>query len=488
MKNKILLLGILSLLTFSLVGCNTKTNEANNNKENNKNPFEELQDKTENLGNSLTDKVDSIINEIEENTSENTNSNIFEDITSNVVEGTENLTEILEEIESEVKDSIEKENEEKENQEVKETDYNIDYEKSINNFTSKLANAMNEKSENIVFSPFSIYTALLSSTNASTIDNESRQEILNVLGIEKDSSYRNIGYLFKNFNNRLVAKDSKFIVANSLWIDDTVNELNKMLEENMIKYFDSDIYKKDLQSKETVLDINDWITEKTNNFIKEVNIPISEETIMTLVNSVYFKGSWTNQFNKNLTTLELFKGTKTESLVDMMHNKMVRENYLETESVRAIRLNYTGMDYCMEIYIPTDKNIHITNVISDIDLNTVEFNRRLLNVNVPKFETDYELDIAKVLNQLGIKKAFKTDSKYFNLINDNAYMENVIHKAKIRVDEEGTEAAAVTIITADGTSMNTEKPLDFTVDCPFVYVIRNLNTNTIIFYGVTNNL
>lgn len=372
-----------------------------------------------------------------------------------------------------------------------ETNYDINISQNINAMNKDIFNKAINKNENIVYSPYSIYVALLGLSNGSYVSNEARQELLEVLDIQKDASYKNIGQKYKEFNkiSTKQAMDYKFTVANSVWIDDTIGKNVGEFTSYLTDYFNSETYVQDIQNKGTTDMMNSWVSGKTNGLIKEVVSSTPADALTYLINTVYFKGSWRNEFEERATEKKDFHGTKGTTQVDMMHKSFDKENYFQDEKITSVELDYKGNKFSMRIFIPTDKTQYIGDLIQGYDVTTIPYEVVRTNIQLPKFDIEYTLPASNILKDMGLLKVFGHSKNTFELIDENAFVSNVMHKAKITVDEEGTEAAAATVIEMVGTSYDPNPIIkDFIVDCPFIYTIIDNETNTVIFYGINNNL
>ena len=173
----------------------------------------------------------------------------------------------------------------------------------------------------------------------------------------------------------------------------------------------------------------------------------------------------------------------------MMHKSFDKENYFQDEKITSVELDYKGNKFSMRIFIPTDKTQYIGDLIQGYDVTTIPYEVVRTNIQLPKFDIEYTLPASNILKDMGLLKVFGRSKNTFELIDENAFVSNVMHKAKITVDEEGTEAAAATVIEMVGTSYDPNPIIkDFIVDCPFIYTIIDNETNTVIFYGINNNL
>ncbi|XP_055298180.1 serine protease inhibitor 42Dd-like isoform X2 [Sitodiplosis mosellana] len=239
--------------------------------------------------------------------------------------------------------------------------------------------------------------------------------------------------------------------------------------------------------------INHFVDEKTKGKIKDIIAPnaISSNTRAMLVNAIYFKGQWENQFNKALTKQEPFFTTSSESvLVDFMHNKG-RFNYttLNDLDATAIAMKYANSSFSFVIVLPNSRTglSALESKLKNYDLSRIthQMCTRKVKVTIPKFKTEFEINLNAALQRIGITEMFTSSADLTGLLvsDEPLQISDVLHKAFIEVNEEGSEAAGATVIDVGVTSIQTKKTLKFRADHPFVYFIRDDIKNTILFSG-----
>lgn len=228
---------------------------------------------------------------------------------------------------------------------------------------------------------------------------------------------------------------------------------------------------------------NNFIEKNTNGLIKDIlKIEMVDlNTIMILINTIYFKTCWSCPFNKNLTCQEKFNGKK---LVNMMTNT---EYYLyyQDKVVQMVELSYQGNEFCMGFILPR-KNKTL-NVCSNY-LNNIKLEYTRVEVHIPKFIQRKNINLIESLKKLGLIDIFDMKKSAMNKMIDisgqNAYCSTMIHEAVIIVDEEGTEAAAVTVaVMMEESCCYEPDPEIFYANHSFVYYIKHRPTNTLIFVG-----
>jgi serpin B len=207
---------------------------------------------------------------------------------------------------------------------------------------------------------------------------------------------------------------------------------------------------------------------------------------MVLTNAVYFKADWATKFNKLSTgpaTFTLLDGTQVD--VSMMHGKTVY-SYASGNGWKAIELPYVGEQVAMDIILPEDfSSFEQTLDIDTLNAILAEMNPETIQLSLPKFKFASDFDLSQALKDMGMSMAFDPGLADFSGITDadSLYIQGIVHKAVVAVDEEGTEAAAAGAVVMGTTSM-TESMV---VDSPFVFLIRDLGTGSILFMGRVMN-
>jgi serine protease inhibitor len=344
-----------------------------------------------------------------------------------------------------------------------------------------------ETDNNIFISPFSISTALTMLYQGA--NSETRDEIAQTLhysGI--DISQLNSDY--QSLLSGLEEVDS-FVtlnIANSIWYKDSLEVKSDFLNTNN-DVFGAAIKELDFTKADAADTINNWISEATNGMIdRMLEPPLSG--IMYLINAIYFKGAWTDPFDPKLTTKANFTTESGKStMVDMMHAARLTEFGKGTD-YSAVRLPYGEERVSMYCILPA-QGLSVDQLISG--LSVAKFNeikqslskRYDFNVYLPKFKMTYGVKRLKTtLKTLGMNQAFDAwQADFSGITTEPLWVEDVLHKATIDVNEQGTEAAAATVvITYTGVAES------FRVDRPFVFLIVDDTTGSILFMGKAADL
>lgn len=248
----------------------------------------------------------------------------------------------------------------------------------------------------------------------------------------------------------------------------------------------------DFDNPNTAATINQWVDKSTGGQIKKVVGDIDRTAKAILINSISFKGTWKNEFSPYNTKEEEFTLSSGEKIkVDAMQDTRIN-SYLKEGNFQAISLPYYD-DLEMDLFLP-DKGVKINDFVEKATKENFDkwikgFSDARVNMKIPKFKLEYtENQMADVLKNLGVQQVFDADKSNLDGIAKDTFISSITHKTCISVDEKGTEAAAVTVETACGSSQPPEyKNVDFIVDRPFVFAIRDCKTGAIIFIGKVEN-
>ncbi len=319
-------------------------------------------------------------------------------------------------------------------------------------------------------------------------DGETRQEIADVLGygdmdITYVAAYQK--YLLQSYED---SGDTTFNIANSIWIADFF-DAKKSYMDTMEDVFETEVTRLDFAAGDAVDKLNSWIDKSTEGMIDKLfekeNNPFDATTIMVLLNAIYFEGDWTAPFDLEKTYEKDFRGaTKTSTVKMMSSNETAMGN--KGEDYISVLLPY-GEDerFSMVAVVPDDMESFVESLtidsLSEI-LNTFKQQHDPV-VQIPAFEMEEKTELNNVLKALGIKQAFDSKTADFSQISDEEiFIDEVLHKAKIKVDEEGTEAAAVTSVEMTLRGMPMDR-FEFIADKPFLFFIVDTENDLVLFTG-----
>ncbi len=346
-----------------------------------------------------------------------------------------------------------------------------------------------EENKNIFISPLSISIALAMALNGAA--GETEQAMTNTMQLQGlDAESINVGYAA--LRGALQTSDPKvtLTIANSLWARQGVPFKQDFLQRNT-EYFGAEIATLDFMDPNTLITINQWVDTNTNGKIPKILDEINADLVLFLINAIYFKGTWQTEFDPAHTRDGTFHlPTGDEKQVPMMTRTgdyRYYENY--EEMFQAISLPYGGGRMRMYIFLPypdADLNTFLNSLNSERWKNWIaQFSEQEIFLSIPKFKLEYEKMLNNPLQSLGMEIAFAAGLADFSRMADldrlgkNLYIGEVLHKAVIEVNEEGSEAAAVTSIGIRATSL----PPQFIANRPFFFAIRDNETETVLFMG-----
>ncbi len=342
-----------------------------------------------------------------------------------------------------------------------------------------------EKDRNVFVSPLSVSMALgMTYNGAAGSTQEAMRTTLELNGL----TIQEVNEAYKSLIELLTGLDPKVIfqIANSIWYRENLTFEEEFM--NVCKeYFDALVKGLDFDDPNAAAIINQWVDENTNGRIKEiVDAPIDLEIAMFLINAIYFKGIWTCQFDEALTEDDLFTLPDGSQKPCKMMEQRGEYKYFSNDGFQAVDLPYGDGLYSMTIFLPhPEKNIDslIAQFIPENwDRWINSFSRDPGDIFIPKFTLEYGLKLKDVLAALGMEIAFtpRADFTGMRKIGD-LWIDEVKHKTFVEVNEEGTEAAAATSVMMVLSS--TPRGFVMRVDRPFVSVIRENHSQTILFMG-----
>ena len=368
--------------------------------------------------------------------------------------------------------------------------------KGNNKFSIDIFQALKSPNENLFFSPLSIYT-LLSIVFAGA-RGLTETQIKTVLHIKLDqnrfhSEFKKLLSVFQRDTG------SELRMANLLCIHNNYKLLEKFLW-IVEDAYDGAIWKLDFNEiSETCSKINTWVAEHTQGKIKDVIHTLKEDLGIVLVNAIYFKGTWENLFKEKDTKEDNFTLLSGDKIfVPTMHQKK-KFRYLEEDGCQILEMPYKGirvfgsLEHISMIIILPEKKDGIEDIEKRLTNEKIEnyleklnhIWEREINVFFPKFKIETYYELKKMLYNLGMTSAFSDGANFSGIAVDSPrYISQIIHKAYVEVNERGTEAAAVTALRLLGCGMApTIKPTEFRADHPFIFLLIDSNTRTILFIG-----
>ena len=364
---------------------------------------------------------------------------------------------------------------------------------AVADFGVRLFKTSMEEGENTLISPLSVLYALAMTANGA--DGETLAQMEQVLGMDVDNLN---SYMLAYLDLLPETKDYKMSLANSIWFKDDPNfAIEQSFLQTNADYYGAGSYKAAFDEG-TRNDINNWVKEHTDGMIPEIIDEIPDEAIMYLVNALAFDAKWADEYEEHQIREGRFTmedGTRQD--VDMMHSE--EYTYLEDDLATGFIKYYKDRKYAFVAMLPNEG----VSVSQYVDSLTGEHLRELLNntqdltvfASIPKFETEYDIEMSEVLQEMGMTDAFDWQVADFsrlgtyNVDGMNICIKRVLHKTFISVSEQGTRAGAATAVemVAEG-AMEIVEFKEVVLDRPFVYMLIDCETNLPFFIGTMMNV
>ena len=342
-----------------------------------------------------------------------------------------------------------------------------------------------EVDKNIFISPFSISTALTMTTNGA--NGQTLDDMRSTLKIQ-DFEMAQVNESYKQLLDILPDLDpqTKLKLANSIWHQIDYPVLEEFLQLNA-SYFSSEVIPIEFKDSGVVEQVNKWVDENTDGLIKDAISELPPNVVMLLINTIYFKGSWQTEFDPEDTKeADFFTYGDGPVKVDMMHLEENDFPYFSNEFFQAIDLPYGDSIFSMTVLLPNEGHT-VSDIIAEMSPETWDqwlnsFQTQGVELFLPKFKMKYDKKLKRTLSDMGMELPFTDFADFSKMINGGGVkIDEVIHKAFVEVNEEGTEAAAVTVVVIVETSMPIIPVVE--VNRPFLYIIRDNKTNSILFMG-----
>jgi serine protease inhibitor len=343
-----------------------------------------------------------------------------------------------------------------------------------------------QPNDNVFTSPLSASMALGMAMNGAA--GTTRDEMRATLGFDAAVAEADIGESYKSLITLLRGLDPavEFRIANSIWYRTGFPVHQSFLDAGR-NWFDARVSAIDFDSPAAVPTINDWVSTATAGKIPTIVETIRGDQIMFLINAIYFKGSWRTKFDPALTIDAPFHATGGDQPAKLMHREGTMK-YLQAADFQAVDLPYGSNAYAMTVVLPNEGR-SIDAVASSLQSAPwtqwmTQFRDADVDLHLPRFKLAWERGLIPDLQSLGMQAAFVPGGADFTRLSPagrDLYISVVKQKTYVDVNEEGTEAAAVTNVGISLTSMPVRVP--FRVDRPFVFVLRERLSGTILFIG-----
>ncbi|HEY3331089.1 MAG TPA: serpin family protein [Capsulimonadaceae bacterium] len=346
-----------------------------------------------------------------------------------------------------------------------------------------------DPSANTFISPTSIHMALAMAYNGA--GGATKSEMAKAMGVDGiDVGALNADY--SELQQELTPKvtDSvEFTLANALWVS-TRFTIRQPFASAVSKSYSAEVRKLDFTNSGAVQTINSWVNDKTHGKIRDISTRLSPDTALCLSDAIYFKGKWKDPFQPRDTRLLPFSTTSGSTITVPMMSRKALFRYVAKQDYQAIELPYRGDEYAMIVVLPAVgmRTSQLTGVLSargwaDMRASMIEMEGAF---SMPKTKCEGSYGLIPSLQQLGIRRAFEKPADFPAMINEQVplWVNAIDHKTTVAIDEQGTEAAAVTDETIVALSM-----AEFTmiVNRPYLVAIEHKATGALLFVGEINN-
>lgn len=348
----------------------------------------------------------------------------------------------------------------------------------------ELYRQLGERTDNWLVSPFSLQCALGMLSNGA--NGETREEILYALGLSQYYQ-EEVNAYFKKLIEGLHTVNSAITVktSNSVWGNARVplkDDFQKMNIEN----YSAMVSQLDFSDPSAVDQINAWCNQTTEGLIPSILDEVNPTATVYLLNSLYFKARWESEFAPEKTQEGDFNTSSGKVVKAHFMQTQRMAAYVENEWFTSTSLSYQNDSYAMRLILPQPE-ISIDQVLqalseSDENLwkNTILAD---INLKMPRFALENKLDLVSTLQALGMEKAFSSEADFSSMSDIATYISLVQQATRLKVDEEGSEGAVVTVIEGDLMSPLPEEEVDFFLDRPFLFQILEPATGTVLFMG-----
>jgi serpin B len=303
-----------------------------------------------------------------------------------------------------------------------------------------------------------------------------------------DISETEINEYYEKISQSLMKIDpiTDMSIANSIWYRIGFPVKQSFIDINR-NYFDALVNPLNFNNLDADNIINKWCADKTKDKIKEIiQLPISSDTEMYLINAIYFKSKWKFEFNKKITKKDYFtKEQNMKKKVNMMEQTKTLPYYAD-QYMQCVEMPYGNQSFSMVAILPAD-NMNVNQLVKHLDnltwqnaLNNLQ--EQNVWLKLPRFKIESELQLNEPVRNMGMKRIF--DGDFANISDSNLLVSNIKQKTFVEVNEEGTEAAAVTAIAMTKASYSgTPQRITFFANRPFLYLIKENSTGIILFIG-----
>jgi serine protease inhibitor len=345
--------------------------------------------------------------------------------------------------------------------------------------------AQHERGKNIFISPASVFLALAMTYNGATGETQQGMaEVLELAGMSLDQVNRASAELLASLQS--IDPQMRLAIANSLWGRQGI-KFDKEFLRRCAEFYGAEVQTLDFADSRALATINGWVRKHTDGKIEKILDQIDGATLLVLLNAIYFKGNWTRPFDRQRTEERDFHllagGRKRLPLMAQSGEYQ----YYEDQGLQAVSLPYGGERLSMYLFLPEQRGGlgAFQQRLSDTNWNAWvrQFRKTEGTVALPRFKLEYEVTLNQALQKLGMAAAFSRRANFAGMGAGALKIDEVRHKTFVEVNEEGTEAAAVTAVTMMRASFVPKRRFRMVVDRPFFCAIRDNQSGAILFMG-----
>jgi serine protease inhibitor len=358
---------------------------------------------------------------------------------------------------------------------------------AINGLAFRVCSQLSEhgKNRNLSISPLSLSIAIALLNNGA--DGSTAQELAEFLGIQDiepervNTAYADIlGRLGQHHGNA-----NRLSIANSLWVRPGLTLKPEFVHSSQ-NFYSTEVFNLDFANSDNLSVINEWIDRQTNGNIKKIvsSADLHANTILILLNAIYFKGVWQQQFDRALTQEALFILSDRQSKLYPMMSQSGSYEYCNEPEFQAIVLPYSDSNITMTVFLPHDR-ISLTDFLQPLNVDKFrqwksQFSMMQGDLTLPRFTIDYEESLIDIFKILGLEIALSARANYQKIADRAIAVSDIKHKALIEVNEEGTAASAATGVMMQ---RSLRQKFRMVVNRPFFFVIQDEQTGIILFMG-----
>lgn len=363
--------------------------------------------------------------------------------------------------------------------------YTVNGEEGRLPFWGSLFTAVCKESEqaNVCISPLSAQLALSMTANGAT--GETQQQMYGTMGLTGDVNAKSKETVERLSNSRY---ECEVNIANSIWVNEKLDVKQNFIDTNR-EFFNALVTTAPFNQK-TLQDINDWCSENTKGKIKSAINEIKKNDRMYLINALYFKGGWQDEFIKSRTKEAPFTKEDGRIVNVQMMKQTIRTLYYEDDIIQIVAKNFDAA-FRMLLVLPA-KGVTTEEATAHLSANYEkildEMSTYQVTLSMPKFQSDFGTSLKTPLKKMGMTHAFGRNAQFDGISDEPLYIDDAFQKTFIKVDETGAEAAALTVVRAGLLSANhTPKTSTVNLDRPFIYIITDYQPEGILFIGKVGN-